>query len=196
VSPESLLAQLRATVGRRKTPPTAKPIVMLNNTVCYSGDIRRPLGINRMLPEDTVVEVADNRLERRYNGSGWPIQRRFAPSGPLQTMSPPPASAWPSPGRQRRGSRNDAQPPCRTTGAVLPSPRQLDTYRCRPSNEAFNRRLTLPSQSAVRAPEPRCPSDGAGPGRSDPWPCGQYQAQPPRAPRPVGERCCRRWERE
>jgi len=118
VSPESLLAQLRATVGRRKTPPTAKPIVVLSNTVCYSGDIRRPLGINRMLPEDTVVEVADNRLERRYNGSGWPIQRRFAPSGPLQTMSPPPASAWPSPGRQRRAAATthnrhaERQAPC------------------------------------------------------------------------------------
>lgn len=58
-SPESLLDGLRRTVGNRKTPPGAKPVNMLIDTVCHSADIRRPLGINRTLPEATLVEVAD-----------------------------------------------------------------------------------------------------------------------------------------
>jgi uncharacterized protein (TIGR03083 family) len=59
-STESLLTGLRATVGRRKTPPMTKPVVMLMDTVCHSADIRRPLGITRKLPEDTLIEVAEN----------------------------------------------------------------------------------------------------------------------------------------
>lgn len=67
-SPESLLAQLRATVGTHKAPPLAKPIVALEDTVCHSGDIRRPLGIDRKLPEDTLIEVAEN-----LKGTGIPL---------------------------------------------------------------------------------------------------------------------------
>lgn len=35
-TPESLLAQLRATVGTHRAPPMAKPIVALEDTVCHS----------------------------------------------------------------------------------------------------------------------------------------------------------------
>lgn len=67
-STEELLAALRATVGIHKTPPMAKPVNMLIDTVCHSADIRRPLGINRTLPEKTLVEVADN-----LKGLGFPL---------------------------------------------------------------------------------------------------------------------------
>ena len=59
-SPESLLSQLQATIGVHKAPPTAKAVVALEDTVCHSADIRRPLGIDRKLAEDTLVEVAEN----------------------------------------------------------------------------------------------------------------------------------------
>jgi len=64
-TPESLLAQLRATIGMHKGPPMATPAVMLGETVCHSMDIRRPLGIKRTVPEDTLIEVADN-LKRNF----------------------------------------------------------------------------------------------------------------------------------
>ena len=57
--PEQLLAGLRASIGKHKAPPGAKPVNMLIDTVCHSADIRRPLGIKRPVAEDTLVEVAD-----------------------------------------------------------------------------------------------------------------------------------------
>ena len=65
-SPESLLTQLRATIGKRKTPPLAKPMAMLIDTVCHSGDIRRPLGINRKPAEETLVEVAEEMKSANF----------------------------------------------------------------------------------------------------------------------------------
>jgi uncharacterized protein (TIGR03083 family) len=70
-SSDSLLAGLRAAVGKRKTPPMAKPVIMLIDTVCHSGDIRRPLGLTRKLPEDTLIEVADN-----VKNIGFPLGAR------------------------------------------------------------------------------------------------------------------------
>jgi len=67
-SPEALLGQLRATVGSRKTPPMAKPAAMLVDTVCHSADIRRPLGITKTIPEETLVEVADT-----LEGANFPL---------------------------------------------------------------------------------------------------------------------------
>jgi hypothetical protein len=46
----------------------AKPVNMLADTVCHSADIRRPLGIKRSAPEDTVVEVAES-----LKGVGFPV---------------------------------------------------------------------------------------------------------------------------
>lgn len=58
-SPDVLLAGLKQNIGKHSTPPMAKPVSMLIDTVCHSADIRRPLRIQRLLPDDTLVEVAD-----------------------------------------------------------------------------------------------------------------------------------------
>ena len=47
VPTDELLAQFRRTVGTRRTPPGAKPEVMLTDLVCHCGDIRRPTSGNR-----------------------------------------------------------------------------------------------------------------------------------------------------
>jgi uncharacterized protein (TIGR03083 family) len=58
-TPDELLGQLRKTIGMRRTPPGAKPEVMLTDLVCHSGDIRRPTGMTRSVPEATLLTVAD-----------------------------------------------------------------------------------------------------------------------------------------
>jgi uncharacterized protein (TIGR03083 family) len=58
-SPDELLNQFRNTIGTRRTPPGAKPEVMLTDLVCHSEDIRRPIGIARNVPEATLLTVAD-----------------------------------------------------------------------------------------------------------------------------------------
>jgi uncharacterized protein (TIGR03083 family) len=54
----------------------AKPIAMLMDTVCHSGDIRRPLGIDRKLPEDTLIEVAEN-----LRNVGFPLKAKQRAAG-------------------------------------------------------------------------------------------------------------------
>jgi uncharacterized protein (TIGR03083 family) len=68
VPPDELLEQFRNTVGMRRTPPGAKPEVMLTDLVCHCGDIRRPTGITRRVPEATLLSVADT-----VKGVGFPI---------------------------------------------------------------------------------------------------------------------------
>jgi uncharacterized protein (TIGR03083 family) len=58
-SPEELLGQFRKTIGTRRTPPGVKPEIILTDLVCHSGDIRRPTGLTRNVPEATLVTVAD-----------------------------------------------------------------------------------------------------------------------------------------
>ncbi len=58
--PDSLLADLRASIGIHRAPPMAKPVNMIIDTTCHSADIRRPLGIVRTLPEDTLAEVLES----------------------------------------------------------------------------------------------------------------------------------------
>lgn len=70
-SPEALLAGLKESIGRHTTPPLAKPVNMLSDTVCHSADIRRPLGIRRSLPDATLVEVAES-----LTGTGFPLGAR------------------------------------------------------------------------------------------------------------------------
>ena len=70
-SPDTLLAALRGTVGTHRGPPMAKPIAMVSDTVCHSGDIRRPLGITRTAPEVVLLEVADN-----LKGANFPLGTR------------------------------------------------------------------------------------------------------------------------
>jgi len=59
VPPEELLGQFRKTIGIHRTPPGAKPEIMLTDLVCHCGDIRRPAGLTRSVPEATLVTVAD-----------------------------------------------------------------------------------------------------------------------------------------
>ncbi len=74
--PESLLAALRASIGVHKAPPIAKPVNMLIDTVCHSADIRRPLGVQRALPEETLVEVAD-----ALHKVGFPLETKRRVAG-------------------------------------------------------------------------------------------------------------------
>lgn len=59
VPPDELLGQFKETIGTRRTPPGAKPEIMLLDLVCHSGDIRRPTGITRSVPESTLLTAAD-----------------------------------------------------------------------------------------------------------------------------------------
>jgi uncharacterized protein (TIGR03083 family) len=56
---EELLGQFRKTIGTRRTPPGAKPEIMLTDLVCHSVDIRRPTGLARSVPEATLLTVAN-----------------------------------------------------------------------------------------------------------------------------------------
>lgn len=68
-SPESLLGQLRDTVGTHTAPPMVPPSIMLVDTVCHSMDIRRPLGLHREAPEHTLVAVADTMRKTTLMGT-------------------------------------------------------------------------------------------------------------------------------
>jgi uncharacterized protein (TIGR03083 family) len=57
--PDELLTQFRGTIGMHHTPPGAKPEVMLVDLVCHCGDIRRPAGMTRSVPEATLLTVAE-----------------------------------------------------------------------------------------------------------------------------------------
>ena len=67
-TPEVLLIGLKSIVGSRTTPPATKPVTMLSDTVLHAADIRRPLGLARSIPPETLVEVADY-----IRGIGAPI---------------------------------------------------------------------------------------------------------------------------
>jgi uncharacterized protein (TIGR03083 family) len=74
--PEELLRQFRQTIGMRHTPPGAKPEIVLTDLVCHCGDIRRPTGITRSVPEATLLTVADT-----VKGIGFPIQAKKRVAG-------------------------------------------------------------------------------------------------------------------
>jgi uncharacterized protein (TIGR03083 family) len=72
--PSSLAAQMRAGALRRNHPP-GPLTAMLGEAVVHGEDIRRPLGVSREIPEETLVTVADF-----YKGSNLLIgaKRRIA----------------------------------------------------------------------------------------------------------------------
>ena len=72
--PSSLAAQMRSGALRRNHPP-GPVTAMLGEAVVHGEDMRRPLGINRDVPEETLVTVADF-----YKGSNLLIgaKRRIA----------------------------------------------------------------------------------------------------------------------
>ena len=76
VSPDELLGQFRKTIGVHRTPPGAKPEVMLVDLVCHSADIRRPTRMTRSVPEATLLTVADTAKR-----IGFPIQAKKRVAG-------------------------------------------------------------------------------------------------------------------
>ncbi len=100
-SPATLLGQFRSTVGTRRTPPGAKPEIMLTDLVCHCGDIRRPTGMTREVPEATLLTVADAvkrigfplHVKRRLAGlrlsatdSDWSVGVGPSVEGPLAAL--------------------------------------------------------------------------------------------------------------
>jgi len=69
--PDELLGHFRRTIGTRRTPPGARPEIMLTDLVCHSGDIRRPTGMTRNVPEGTLLTVADT-----VKRIGFPLQAK------------------------------------------------------------------------------------------------------------------------
>jgi len=99
--PDELLGQFRKTIGTRKTPPGAKPENMLVDLVCHSVDIRRPTGLNRSVPEPTLLKVADTvkrvgfplKTKSRIAGlrlsatdSDWSVGDGPSVEGPLSSL--------------------------------------------------------------------------------------------------------------
>ena len=66
--PAELLAKLKGIVGSRVLPIGTNTLIMLTDTMCHAADIRRPLGLSRDVPEDSMVEVAD-----RVKDLGFPL---------------------------------------------------------------------------------------------------------------------------
>jgi uncharacterized protein (TIGR03083 family) len=56
---EQLRADLRATVGNRTKPPGVKPVATLADEVVHQQDIRRAIGVPRVVPQDRLVAVLD-----------------------------------------------------------------------------------------------------------------------------------------
>lgn len=57
--PEELLGEFSKTIEARRTPPGAKPEIMLVDLVCHSGDIRRATGMTCSVPEATLLTAVD-----------------------------------------------------------------------------------------------------------------------------------------
>jgi len=58
-APEVLLDQFRHTIGSQQLPPLTKPACLLADVVCHSADIRRPLGLSRIVPKASLIGAAD-----------------------------------------------------------------------------------------------------------------------------------------
>jgi hypothetical protein len=69
--PGELLRQFRKTIGARRTLPGAASEILLIDVVCHSGDIRRPTGLSRTVPQATLLTVAD-----MVKGIGFPINAK------------------------------------------------------------------------------------------------------------------------
>ena len=59
--PTDVLArEMRATVGARKTPPGVKPEGVLTDTIVHQQDVRRAIGVSRVIPEDRLAVALDS----------------------------------------------------------------------------------------------------------------------------------------
>ena len=99
--PDDLLRQFRKTIGMHRAPPGANSEVMLIDIVCHSGDIRRPTGMTRSVPEAALLTVADTvkrigfpfRAKKRIAGlrmsatdSDWSAGDGPTVEGPLASL--------------------------------------------------------------------------------------------------------------
>jgi uncharacterized protein (TIGR03083 family) len=57
--PATILQLLNNAAGNRKSPPGAPTISVLTDVMIHGQDICRPLGIERVLPEEHLIPVAD-----------------------------------------------------------------------------------------------------------------------------------------
>ena len=133
--PQVLLAGLKDTIGKRSVPPMTTPVTMLSDIVCHSVDMRRPLGISRTLPEETLIEVANSVKTTGFpfgpgNASPGFVWSPPTPRGPLATARKSAGrwsrSSWPWPGGQRPsrtspGRHDDPQGP-ELTASSRPQP--------------------------------------------------------------------------
>jgi uncharacterized protein (TIGR03083 family) len=73
--PAELLVRFQKTIGLHSTLNGAPPEIMLVDLVCHSQDIRRPTGMTRIVPEATLLTVADT-----IKSVGFPLhtKRRIA----------------------------------------------------------------------------------------------------------------------
>lgn len=68
MEPAVLLDAFAATIGGRRTPPMTKPVDGLVDLVVHAQDIRRPLGLARVIPEEHLVPCLE-----RLKGFGFPF---------------------------------------------------------------------------------------------------------------------------
>ena len=112
VPPEELVRRLRQRTTTTNHPP-APVVVMLGEIVVHGADIRRPLGLERDVPEAALVAVADNyigtnlligakRRDRRTPDGG---HRRRVGARRRPRSHRPPGIARPGHGGPRRGAR-------------------------------------------------------------------------------------------
>jgi uncharacterized protein (TIGR03083 family) len=80
--PDSLLEQFKRTVGMRQLMNGAKPEILLVDLVCHSGDIRRPTGLRRSVPQATLFTVANT-----MKGLGLPIKTKQRIAGLRMTAT-------------------------------------------------------------------------------------------------------------
>ena len=75
-APRTLLKEFRATIGTRNVLMGATPEISLVDLVCHSADIRRPTGLSRSVPPDTLLMVAN-----AMKGIGFPIKTKSRIAG-------------------------------------------------------------------------------------------------------------------
>jgi len=98
--PADLLSQLKGTVGSRTILPFTKTECAIAEMVCHGADIRRPLGLSRLVPESALVAAADvlrsdwvTGTKRRITGlrlsaidSDWSVGDGPEVEGPLESL--------------------------------------------------------------------------------------------------------------
>lgn len=99
-SPSDLKRHFADTVGSRNLPPFTKVPCELADIVCHSEDIRRPLGLRRDIPQETLLAAAVflqadrgtdtpkriNGLQLKATDTDWSFGEGPIVEGPLQAL--------------------------------------------------------------------------------------------------------------